>query len=282
MSIKEANKKDDKNTNQEKKSFSRLLFGNLFGGKNKQESLLVEEDIQSPWQTVRATFRENKVSMTALIVFLAIFATVLIGPLVHPIDLSFSEVSQKDVAPNREFLKVPKELDGKIQDISTGSTYSMGISTDGKLYMWGVTKVAIGVDVRKVPKNMGKLVKVAAGYDHAMALNDQGEVFAWGNNRQRQASLPEQKFTNVKEIYAGYQNSIILTEDGYMHYFGNTMNNDFNEFHQYQGNLKEIALTSDAVLGLTLDGQVVYLGTEKNSYANIPENMKNQLTYQHS
>jgi peptide/nickel transport system permease protein len=141
--------------------------------------------------------------------------------------------------------------------------------------MWGVTKVAIGVDVRKVPKNMGKLVKVAAGYDHAMALNDQGEVFAWGNNRQRQASLPEQKFTNVKEIYAGYQNSIILTEDGYMHYFGNTMNNDFNEFHQYQGNLKEIALTSDAVLGLTLDGQVVYLGTEKNSYANIPENMGN-------
>ena len=275
MSVKEANKKDDKKTNKEKESFSRLLFGNLFRGKSKQESLLVEEDIQSPWQTVRATFRDNKVAMTALIIFLAIFATVLIGPLVHPIDLSFSESSQKDVAPNREFLKVPKELDGKIQDISTGSTFSMGVSTDGKLYMWGVTKVSIGVDLRRVPKNMGKIVKVAAGYDHAMALNDKGEVFAWGNNRQNQTTIPEQMFTNVKDIYAGYQNSIILTEDGHVHYFGNTMNNDYYEFHQYQGQIDKLALTSDAVLGLTFDGDVVYLGIGQNSYINIPENMGN-------
>jgi len=276
MSVKEANKKDEnKKNNKEKKPFSRLLLTNLFGGKKKQDSLLVEDDIQTPWQTVWATFKDNKVSMTALIVFLTIFATVLIGPLVHPIDLSFSEVSQKDVAPNRDFLKVPKELQGKIQQISTGPTYSLGLSTDGKLYIWGVSKVTIGIDLRRVPANMGKIEKIAAGYDHALALNDKGELFAWGNNRQKQASLPEQKIPNIKDIYAGYQNSIILTEDGHVHYFGNTMNNDYYEFNEYQGQIDKLALTSDAVLGLTFDGDVVYLGTEHNSYTNIPENMGN-------
>ena len=73
-----------------------------------------------------------------------------------------------------------------------------------------------------------------------------------GNNRQNQASLPEQKIPNIKDIYAGYQNSIILTEDGHVHYFGNTMNNDYYEFNEYQGQIDKLALTSDAVLGLTL------------------------------
>lgn len=277
MSEKIKNKKDEnKRDNKKKKSFLHLLFINLFGGKKKMTTL-EEEDIQSPWQVVRSSFRSDKVAMIALIVFLAIFITMLIGPLILPIDLSFAETSQKHVAPGRDLMKYPKELEGKVLDISIGASHSVGVSTDGKLYIWGKTKITDTINLKKVPKNMGKITKVAAGFDHILALNEEGELFAWGSGRQKQTQIPDEvsKLNNIIDIVAGYQNSIVLTEDGYMYYFGNSMNNDIDLFQPYQGQLKKVVVTADAVIGLTFDGQVVYLGTQKNAYSNIPENMGN-------
>lgn len=274
---KAANNKNKKN----KKSFSSLLFGNLFGSR-KELSILEEEQVQSPWRTVIRIFRSNKVSMTGLIVFLLIFATVMIGPLIKPIDLSFSESSQKDIAPGFDMMKVPKELQGKIHDIAVGPTFSIGASTDGQLYIWGKTRITSAIDIKNLPRDektnqlidMGKIVKVAAGTDHVLVLNEDGQVFAWGNNRQGQTRIPyEVEFVDIKDIYAGYQLSIIVTEDGRTIHFGSTMINDYDEFHQYQGQIDKITMTQDAVIGLTYDGEVVYLGSKVNAYSNIPENM---------
>ena len=262
----------------EKKSFLSLLFGSLFGGKNKL-SLLEEEKVQSPFRTVVKTFSSNKIAMTALIIFILIFLTVLIGPIINPIDLSFSETSQQNVAPGYDMMAIPKSLNGKLKDIAIGPTFSAGISDDGLLYIWGKTRVSDTIDIRNLPANMGKIVDIAAGYDHLIMLNHEGKIFGSGSNRQQQItpSYQVEMLTNIKEIEAGYQSSLVLTEDGRSFYFGNTMNNDYNEFHPYQGKLKKILTTSDAVVGLTNDGQAVYLGTQRNAYSTIPENMGNVI-----
>lgn len=269
MTMKNDNKKDEK-----RQSFFSLLLASLFGGK-KELALTEEEDVQSPWRTVVATFRSNKVSMTGLIIFLAIFVVVLIGPLLHPIDLSFSETSQINVAPGYDMLNVPEALNGNLQDIAVGPTYSVGVSTSGDMYIWGKTRITSTIDVKHIPADMGKIDQVAAGFDHVLALNDEGQVFAWGSDRQKQSKVPMEvkQLKNIKAIYAGYQNSVVLTEDGKSVYFGNTMNNDYNQFHAYQGKLEKLALTADAAMGLTKEGEVVYLGTKKGVYTNIPENM---------
>mgnify|MGYP000849820782 FL=1 len=269
-----------KENKKDKKSFGRLLFGKLFGGKKEELSIFEEEQVQSPFRTVIREFRDNKVAMTSFYIFLLIFLIVTIGPFIKPIDLSFSEISQQNVAPGFDFMKYPKELDGKVQDIDVGPTFSVGVDTDGKVYVWGKTRVSRTIDVKKeIPKDMGKVVKVAAGFDHVLALNEEGKLFAWGSDRQMQTSIPDYIYMSspIKDIYAGYQNSVVLTEDGYVHYFGNAMNNDYYEFHPYQGQIKQIALTADAVIGLTFDGEVVYLGLMDNSYTKMPENMGNVI-----
>lgn len=242
-----------------------------------------EEQVQTPWWTVINNFRSNKVSMTSLIIFLLIFVIVLVGPIIKPIDLGFSDTLQDDVSPGFDMMKIPKELEGKIADISVGSTFSVATSTDGKVYTWGRTKISGTIDIKNLaidPKtkqkvNMGKIVKVAAGFDHALALNDQGQVFAWGSDRQKQVGIPKEltRVKNIKDIYAGYQCSIALTENGRIYFFGNNRNTDYDLFHEYQGQLQKVALTADGVVGLTFDGEVVYLGTEQNSYSRIPANM---------
>ena len=270
MSMNNDNNKDNK----KRKSFFSLLFGNLFGNK-KELSLMEEEDVQSPWRTVINTFRGNKISMTGLLIFLSIFLIVLIGPLLDPIDLSYSETSQINVGPGKDMLNIPQALNGNLQDIAIGPTYSVGVSTNGDMYIWGKTRITSTIDVKYIPPDMGKIKQVAAGFDHVVVLNDQGEVFAWGSDRQKQSKVPMEvkQLTNIKDVYAGYQNSVVLTEDGKSVYFGNTMNSDYNQYHAYQGKLDKLALTADASMGLTKDGEVVYLGTKKGVYTNIPENM---------
>lgn len=257
-----------------KKSFISLLFGNLFGG-GKKLNILEEEKVQSPFKTVVKTFKSNKVAMTGLIIFMLIFATVIIGPMVKPIDLSFSETSQINVEPGNDMMNIPSALNGNLRDIAIGPTFSAGVSNDGVLYIWGKTKITPTIDVRNIPANMGKIVDVAAGFDHILLLNEEGKLFAAGNNRQQQTQIPPMvdMLKNIVSVEAGYQSSIVLTEDGWSHYFGNTMNNDYFDFHPYQGKLAKVVTTSDAVLGLTKDGQVGYLGTQQNAYSKIPENM---------
>ncbi|MDR7870633.1 MAG: ABC transporter permease subunit [Tissierellaceae bacterium] len=266
------NKNNDQKNNKKKYS----LFGSLFGNRNEL-SILEEEQVESPLKTMVNSYRSNKVSMAALSIFLLIFLIVLIGPLVMPIDLSFIETTQQNIAPGLDMMDFPKELDGNVEQIAIGPTFSVGLDKDGKVYTWGKTKITNTIDIKNVPEDMGKVVRIAVGTDHVLALNDEGKLFTWGSNRQQQGTIPFmlQTARNIKDIYAGYQSSAVLTDDGMVYFFGNVMNNDYNEFHKYQGQIAELAITADAVVGLTFDGDVVYLGSQQNSYAKIPENMGN-------
>ena len=77
-----------KDTKQKKHSFS--LLKRLFGGKSKIEEMdiLQEETLESPMRTILKNFKENRLAMGGLIIFVIIFAIVLIGPIFNPISLN--------------------------------------------------------------------------------------------------------------------------------------------------------------------------------------------------
>jgi len=264
------------NNNKSKKrpSFFAILLSTLFGGKNKL-SIYEEAQIQSPMKTIVKTFSQNRIAMSALAIWALIFLTVIIGPFLNPVNLSYSETSQINIAPGFDMLKVPDALKGNTKKISVGPTFSVGLSNDGELFVWGKTKATNIIDLKDFPKDFGKIADIAVGFDHVIALTEEGKVVGWGNDRSRQVSTPPELdfITNIKEIYAGYQCSLVLTEDGHTIFFGNDRNNDYVEFHPYQYKIQKVALTADAVMGLTFDGEVVYLGSQQNSYINIPKNM---------
>ena len=197
---------NEKKTKKSKRSHVSLI-GLLFGNRRKQLSFLEEEQLQSPMRTVIKNFVANKVAMTSLIIFLFIFLSVLIYPMVNDIDLSYQEQTQQNIAPGFNMMKVPKKLQGNIKEISVGSTFSVGLSNDGEVFVWGKTKITSVIDVKNIPDNMGKVVQIAAGADHVLVLNDQGELFAWGNSRNKQCAIPDnlKQVTNIKRIYSGYQ-----------------------------------------------------------------------------
>ena len=268
--------------NNKKKRASLLarLFMPRNGIEEKDVDIFKEEQMQSPGRTIIKNFVSNKLSMGGLIVFLCIFAFVLIGPLFFIQDLSYEESTQINLAPGLDMMSVPNGLQGKVADIAIGSSFSAGVSKTGGLYVWGKTQVLPTINLSTFPKGIKgkKFVKVAAGVDHIVALTDDDQLVAWGNPRLNQTKInPDIKNDSGKivQIVAGYQITAVLKDNGNAFLFGNTSVNDAKIRRKYQGNLAKLAFTSDALIGLTKSGEVVYLGTNDSSVSKIPDEVKN-------
>lgn len=263
-----------------KKKHSASLLKRLFGGRSKVEEmdLMQEELLQSPMRTIIRNFFENKLALGAVIVFLTIFLIVLIGPVFAPTDLNESEETQTNVGPGLSMMSVPKELEGNVKEISTGATFSVGVDNNGKVYVWGKTKISRKIDIAKdMPsqKELGKVISVAAGYDHVMALNEDGEIISWGSNRMGQTKAPsEVGRKKIVQIAAGYQMSYALTEGGEIINWGNDNLNDVNVTRKKgNGHIQKIAVSNTTLMALRDDGTVVHMGNQKSDVSRVPEDL---------
>ena len=268
--------------NEKKKKSS--FFGRLFGSRNKELSFMEEEQLQSPGRTMVRNFLNNKLGMTGLIVFLIIFLFVLIGPIYLPIDLSYADNTQVNVPPTLAMMKLPEELEGNVADITPGTTFGVGVDTNGKVYTWGHTKITDVIDLKDIPEEVleAEIVQIAAGYDHIAAVDKNGKFYVWGNDRLGQAMLPSDITTammmkrdlGIKQLEAGYQFTAAVTEDGKVFLWGNGNMADIKIRREYQGNVDKVALTSYGYVSLLKDGSVAYTGLQKDvAIAQIPENL---------
>lgn len=262
--------------NKKKKGSFSLMFRKLFGMNTKEKELNIfeEEQMQSPFRTVVANFKANHLAMTALVGFLLIFLFVLIGPIFMPISLSYQEGTQKNIAPGMDMMKLPSEMKKNPRSISNGASYGLGADANGKVHIWGKTKVTKKIDLKNMPKDMGKVVQVSGGYDHAVALNEDGEVFAWGNGRLGQLDIPDDigRHGKIVQIAAGYQITLAVAEDGFLYVWGNENINDIKVKKRTQDkDIVKVVTSADTALALTTSGAAKHLGAEKSAISKVPE-----------
>ena len=267
----------------EKKKKS-TLFTRLFGNRNKVTDFMTEEQLQSPGRLILKNFLHNRLGMIGLIVFLLIFLLVMIGPKFYTLDLSYQDNTQLNVPPGMNMMSIPEGMKHKVADISPGTTYGVGVDTDGNVYTWGYTKITETIDLKNIPEEVqnAKIVNVAAGYDHIVALDENGAIYVWGNRRLGQDMLPDKlqmaaaygKNLGIKQIEASNQFSAAVTEDGELFLWGNGNQADIKIKKEYQGNIEKVALTARAYIALTKDGAAVYAGFQKdNALVRIPDGL---------
>lgn len=126
--------------------------------------------------------------------------------------------------------KSPKQLTGTWSEISGGSSFSIGIKSDGTMWGWGwnnTGQVGDGTTTdRSAPVAIIPAVstwsKVSSGYRHSLALRSDGSLWAWGyngwgqlgqNDRTTRTS-PVQITGTWIAISAGYEHSLGIKSDG--------------------------------------------------------------------
>ena len=57
--------------------------------------------------------------------------------------------TQLNVAPGMNMMKIPDGMKHKVADISPGTTYGVGVDTDGNVYTWGYTKITETIDLKE-------------------------------------------------------------------------------------------------------------------------------------
>ena len=263
------------------------LFSRLFGSRNKATSFLEEEQMQSPGRVVFNNFIHNPLGMTGLIVFLCIFVFVMVGPYFMPIDLSYQDNTQANVPPTMSMMTPPDNMEGKLVDITPGTTFAIGVTDAGKVYVWGYTKITDKIDLADIPEEVqeANIVQIAAGYDHVAALDDQGKIYIWGNDRLGQDILPTElqtamisrKDLHFVQLEAGYQFTVAVTEDGQVYTWGNQNMCDVKVKKDIKGHVQKVALTNYNYIALLDDGTVSYGGFQKNPIASIPESLGNNI-----
>ena len=116
----------------------------------------------------------------------------------------------------------PKDV--QFRQISSGNTFSCGISLDGSLYCWG--------DDRQGQSSPppGKYTLVSCGFEHACALRvpkdyekkagstKEGEVVCWGNYADGRVNAPRNGI--FKWVSAGGRHSCAVKRDGKMTCWG--------------------------------------------------------------
>lgn len=256
-------------------------------GDRSELSTEEEERIQTPMRAMVSSFVHKPLAMVGLVVFIAIFVFVLVGPRFWPLDLSDQDASLTNLPPSSNMMNVPKEmLAAGIADIASGNTYGLGTDVNGKLYIWGHTRVTDKIDMAAIPDEVHEadLVYIAAGTDHCVAVAEDGQVYVWGNTRLQQDKFSSDMTKAMKkggedweviQLEASNQFSAIVCSDGNLYLWGNGNMADIKIRSKYQGKIAKVALTENEYICLMNDGTVAYTGyKDKNSpFARIPSEL---------
>ena len=278
--------------------FVRWIFGlkyeeKWFGKKEEPEKEIkfkngVPDDselIVSPARQVFNRFIERKFAVFSVFVVLVMFCVVFIAPhfMTKYYD-AFTETTQKDLPPTLDFMNVPGALKNNIKMIDSYSSFSVGLSNDGKVYVWGIGKIgATGIDIKQIPEEVknAKIAFVAAGQDHIIAIGEDGTYYGWGSNRFGQFDATEEVVSNpnlvpvpdvvrngeldvnhIKKVTCGYQASAILMDDGTLYIWGNKQ--AYANLDKFIGrtNIVDVDFTLNYIVGLDTKQTSVYSGTK--------------------
>ena len=115
-------------SNKKKEFFLVRWFKRCFLHERPELSTEEEEKIQTPMRAMVSNFTHRPLAMFGLIVFLAIFVFVMVGPHIWVLDLSEQDSTLTNLPPSNNMMQVPKALlDNGVKDISSGNTYGVGI-----------------------------------------------------------------------------------------------------------------------------------------------------------
>jgi peptide/nickel transport system permease protein len=265
------------------------------------------EKIESPSVMAVKSFFRRKLAVVALIVLISLFIFVLVGPSFVPMDLTYTNALQANIAPVWSMRDVPDGLKDNVRTISGFGNFTVGVSNDNNFYIWGSTTDNLtNVNYAEIPDAIkdGNVLTAASGSDHIIAITTDGKIVGWGSGNNGQfgyvtneddpyIQMPVEFIEgtidpdSVDYLDCGYQCTVLVL-DGKLHVWGNTnalLNmEDLYENELFASGVKEVALSNYYAVVLMEDGTLAtggatYTLNRKTAYSSTEGKIKNLSSY---
>ncbi|MDD4658335.1 MAG: hypothetical protein PHW26_04800, partial [Eubacteriales bacterium] len=263
------------------KSFG-SMFKRLFVREQDHLSVLEEEALQTPTQTVIKNFVRTRLGVVGVIAFIFILLFSFVGSQLRPIDESYQEPVMSNVRPGVNYLKYPSQIVKEgVKEISSGISFSVALTNKGNVYVWGKQPIylsGMATSIFKMPKEFkqGKIAHIAAGDRFWVAITEDGKFHGFGYNNFKQLELPQvvqmkMKSNAVKQLLAGEGVTGILFENGEIYIWGSTLatRQDIVPL-AYQGRIVHAEISPLNVVVLLDDGTIGVFGTDGNEISQVP------------
>lgn len=295
-----------KNENNKKNGFfttlGRWAKRVFFGGSRalSEEDQFFVEKIESPSKMAVKAFFRRKLAVLALVILIAMFLFVFIGPYFFPMNLTYTDPLQANMAPVSSLRSVPSALKDNIKEINGFSDFTVGVSTDNNFYLWGNKKNSLtNIDLTKYPEEIteGNIVHAAAGSDHVIVITKDGKVIGWGNKNTGQygevknesdpyTQMPDIVLNGtidpneVRQLICGYQCTALVMNDGTMYMWGN--NNAMMSIpelsrEKYSTGVQKVAFSNYYAILLREDGTVTGGQTLSFNYTTAVSNTEGEI-----
>ncbi len=259
-------------------------LGRIFVGTRVADMTIADERYDSPSKLAVKRFFRKPLAVIALALLVSMFLFVFIGPLVNPIDLSYTETLHTNVAPNMSMMSIPKEMQTNPGSINSQGAFTLGLDENGDIHVWGhyySFSKNERKDVMIIPEEVqnANIVMAAAGTDHCIAIGDDGTIYGWGENDNAQygrdgrmlGEFPQPMelingkidIANVKELICGDQTTAILMKDGTIYVWGNANAKCMNLASIMKAVEKdgvrfaEVCFTTTNIFGISTDGKFI-------------------------
>ena len=112
------------------------MFKRLF--KREKMSVLEEEAIQTPLQTIIKNYFRNRLGILGLVMFVGFLLFSFLGSAIYPIEVTYTELPNADIPPGRNYLNVPKDLNANdVVEICSGVSFLDWMPAGGAAYSGG-------------------------------------------------------------------------------------------------------------------------------------------------
>nr|WP_072514811.1 ABC transporter permease subunit [Ndongobacter massiliensis] len=281
----------DEKKQKRKRGFGNTLLNLVIPGRKRRQdeqdarSILEEEAIRSPWRNVFEKFVKNPLAIVGVLGFIFVFAVVFIGSALMPFDAYYTDGPLRNIGPGTGYADIPQQLlDEGVEQISSGISFSIGLSKEGKVYQWGKQ-----IDKNlEMPKDIAealaktKVVQVAAGDRHILVLTEDEKIYGWGDKSFEQTALPANlkatlKKEGIAKIGAGDLYSVVLTKEGTIKVWGSVLPSNLSRISKkLDGQVADFRTGSVSILILRKDGALEVIGTRGTELETaMPEEIKN-------
>jgi len=263
------------------------MFKRLFVREKIERNFLEEEAMRTPAKEVFLKLIHNKMAIIGFIGFLCIVLFSFVGSQIWPLERLYTEMTNTNLPPSRNFLKMPGELEDKnIVKIVSGISFSVALTDDGNLTVWGTecNRLIEGISepILEIPEEIqnANIVDVEAGMRFIICIDDEGNFYGWGHAGHGQTELPDDirfmmdlwsmldpSASDIVKIAAGSMWSAALTRDGNMYVWGSrSAVNTLIIPTAAQGRIVDFAAGDNNMMLILDDGTLMPMGTRGNEF----------------